>query len=82
MTSLVLGIDPDAFGALAFVDRVSGALVEVLDMPKLDLKPARLVDVSQLAGIVDEWSGRIGEVYLEQQWARPTDPSSFLPGRP
>ena len=77
MTALILGIDPDAFGALAFVNRDTGALVELLDMPMLDLKPARLVDGMQLAAILDEWSGRIGEAFVERQWARPTDPPSF-----
>lgn len=77
MTALVLGIDPDAYGALALVDRETGALVELLDMPSLELKPARLVDVAQLAVILDEWSTRIGDAYIERAWARPTDPPSF-----
>lgn len=77
MTALVLGIDPDAFGALALVDRETGALVELFDMPSLELKPARLVDVAQVAAILDEWSTRIGDAYIERAWARPTDPPSF-----
>jgi crossover junction endodeoxyribonuclease RuvC len=77
VTSLVLGIDPDAFGALAFVDRETGVLVDVLDMPQLDLKPARLVDVQQVASILDEWSERIGFAFIEKAWARPTDPPSY-----
>jgi crossover junction endodeoxyribonuclease RuvC len=77
VTALVLGIDPDAYGALAFIDRHSGVLVDVVDMPQLALKPARLVDVAQLAAILDEWSARIGEAYIEKQWARPTDPPSY-----
>lgn len=77
MTALVLGIDPDAFGALAFVDRVTGVLVDVVDMPQLNLKPARLVDVGQLASILDEWSERIGDAYIEKAWARPTDAPSY-----
>lgn len=77
MTGLVLGVDPDAFGALALVNRESGELVELLDMPSLEMKPARLVDVAQLAAILDEWSSRIGDAYVERAWARPTDPPSF-----
>jgi crossover junction endodeoxyribonuclease RuvC len=77
VTGLVLGVDPDAFGALAFVNRETGALVDVLDMPVLDLKPMRLVDGAQLAGLLDEWATRIGEAYVERQWARPTDPPSY-----
>lgn len=77
MTKLVLGIDPDAFGALAFVDGDTGGLVDVVDMPMLDLKPARLVDPFQVAAILDEWSTRIGFAYIEKAWARPTDPPSY-----
>ena len=77
MTALILGIDPDAYGALALIDRESGKLVELLDMPQLDLKPARLVDGAQLAAILDEWATRIGEAFIERAWARPTDPPSF-----
>jgi crossover junction endodeoxyribonuclease RuvC len=77
MTALILGIDPDAYGALAFINRDTGVLVDVIDMPVLDLKPAKLVDGAQLAAILDEWATRIGEAYVERQWARPTDPPSF-----
>ena len=77
MTALILGIDPDAYGALALVERDTGKLVEVIDMPSLELKPARLVDGAQLAAILDEWATRIGEAYVERAWARPTDPPSF-----
>jgi hypothetical protein len=77
MTSLILGIDPDAFGALALVDRETGALVDVIDMPILDVKPARLVDVRQLAAILDPLSPKIGEAIIEKAWARPMDPPSF-----
>lgn len=77
MTRLVLGIDPDAHGALALVDRETGQLVELLDMPLQDVKGGRLVDVRQLAALVDPWAERIGEAYIEKAWARPTDPPSF-----
>jgi crossover junction endodeoxyribonuclease RuvC len=77
MTNLVLGIDPDAYGALAFVNRDTGALVEILDMPQLNVQPARLVDPFQLAAILDEWGTRIGDAYIEKAWARPRDPPSF-----
>lgn len=77
MSGLVLGIDPDAFGALALMDPSTGQLVEVFDMPSLEMKPARLVDLAQVAAILDEWSGKIGDVYIERAWARPSDPPSF-----
>jgi hypothetical protein len=77
MTHLILAIDPDAFGALALMDRESGELVEVIDMPQANVKPARLVDLRQLAGIIDQWSEKIGEAYVEKAWARPRDPPSF-----
>jgi crossover junction endodeoxyribonuclease RuvC len=77
MTHLVAGIDPDAFGAVALMDRNTGVLVEVIDMPQANVKPARLVDLRQLAAILDEWSPKIGEVYVEKAWARPNDPPSF-----
>lgn len=77
MTALILGIDPDAYGALALINRETGALVEIIDMPVLDIKPAKLVDARQLAAILDEWATRIGDAWIEKAWARPTDPPSF-----
>jgi hypothetical protein len=77
MTALVLGIDPDAFGALALLNRETGVLVDVIDMPILDVQPARLVDVRQLAGILDPLASQIGDAFVEKAWGRPTDPPSF-----
>lgn len=78
MTNLIAGIDPDGFGAIAMVDRETGELIDVLDMPQLEGSAGgRLIDLNALALVLDAWADRLGEVYVEQAWARPTDPSSF-----
>lgn len=65
----ILGIDPGLSGALALYDPTDGAL-EVVDMPTLQLKK-RVVDEYALARIIDNWSSRIREVWLEQVGTRP-----------
>jgi len=67
--SAILGIDPGLSGALALYD-VDGSL-EVLDMPVLQLKTKRQVDEYAVARIIDNWSSRIREVWLEQVGTRP-----------
>lgn len=67
--SAILGIDPGLSGALALYD-VDG-LLEIVDIPTLQLKTKRVVDEYALARIVDAWSGRIREVWLEQVGTRP-----------
>ena len=64
----VLGIDPGLSGALALYD---GDALEVVDIPTLQLKSKRVVDEYALARIIDNWSGRIREVWLEQVGTRP-----------
>ena len=66
--SAILGIDPGLSGALALYD-VDGSL-EVIDIPTLQLKK-RVVDEYALARIIDAWSGRVREVWLEQVGTRP-----------
>ena len=68
MGTAILGIDPGLSGALALYD-VDGSL-EVIDMPTLQLKK-RVVDEYALARIIDNWSGHIREVWLEQVGTRP-----------
>lgn len=68
MGTAILGIDPGLSGALALYD-VDGSL-EVIDIPTLQLKK-RVIDEYALARIVDDWSGRIREVWLEQVGVRP-----------
>jgi hypothetical protein len=77
MTGLILGVDPDTGGALAWVNRETGALFDVVDMPVLDVKGGRLVDVPQLAAILDDWATRTGEAFVEKAWARPTDARAY-----
>jgi crossover junction endodeoxyribonuclease RuvC len=69
MNSAILGIDPGLSGALALYD-VNGQL-EVVDMPTHQLRTKRVIDEYGLARIIDNWSTRIGEVWLEQVGTRP-----------
>ncbi|WP_219926473.1 hypothetical protein, partial [Corynebacterium diphtheriae] len=55
-------------GALALLD-IDGSL-EVVDMPTLQLKK-RVIDEYALARIIDNWSSRVREVWLEQVATRP-----------
>lgn len=64
----ILGIDPGLSGALALYG-VDGSL-EVVDIPTLQLKK-RVIDEYALARIIDDWSSRICEVWLEQVGVRP-----------
>lgn len=66
--SAILGVDPGLSGAMALYD-VDGTL-EIVDMPTLQLKK-RVVDEYALARIIDNWSSRIREVWLEQVGTRP-----------
>lgn len=68
MGRAILGIDPGLSGALALLD-IDGSL-EVIDMPTLQLKK-RVVDEYALARIIDDWSSRIREVWIEQVGVRP-----------
>lgn len=68
MRTAILGIDPGLSGALALYD-VDGSL-EVIDIPTLQLKK-RIIDEYALARIIDDWSVRTREVWLEQVGVRP-----------
>jgi hypothetical protein len=67
--SCILGIDPGLSGALALYD-VDGSL-EVMDIPTLQMRTKRVIDEYALARIVDNWSSRVREVWLEQVGVRP-----------
>lgn len=67
--SAILGIDPGLSGALALYD--VNATLEVVDIPTLRLKTKRVIDEYALARIIDNWSSRIREVWLEQVGVRP-----------
>lgn len=64
-----LGIDPGLTGALALY-YPDGSL-EIQDMPVYELKTKRAVDEYALARILDDWSTRTREVWLEQVGVRP-----------
>lgn len=68
MSTAILGIDPGLYGALALYD-IDGSL-EIVDVPTLSLKK-RVIDEYALARIIDDWSGRVREVWLEQVGTRP-----------
>lgn len=67
----ILGIDPGLDGALALYDPSDRSL-EVVDMPVFQLKTKRQIDEYALARIVDDWSGRVREVWLELVNAMPS----------
>lgn len=69
MNTAILGIDPGLSGALALYD-VDGSL-EVMDIPTLQMRTKRVLDEYALARIIDNWSVRIHEVWLEQVGVRP-----------
>lgn len=68
--SCILGIDPGLSGALALYDPTDATL-EILDMPVFQLKTKRQVDEYALARIIDDWSPRTREVWLELVGVRP-----------
>lgn len=65
----ILGIDPGLSGALALFDPADGSL-EISDIPTLKIGKT-VIDEYALARIIDSWSPRIREVWLEQVGVRP-----------
>lgn len=80
MTTSILGIDPGLSGAITLLSP-DGSL-EVRDIPTLQLKK-RVIDEYALARIIDDWSNRVREVWLEQVATRPGEGSvgAFTFGR-
>ena len=70
MTGAVLGIDPGASGALCLL-RPDGA-AEIADVPMLDVKPRRVVDLHRLAAILAEWAPDRPTAWIELVGPRPT----------
>ena len=66
----ILGIDPGRYGALALYNPTTGDLT-VHDMPTLQVGKRHLVDATEVARIIDNWSAQIWEVWLEQVATRP-----------
>lgn len=77
MGDLILGIDPGLDGAVALLDVHSGELVEVFDVPTLQLKNRRELDEYGLARIVDEWSPQVTEAWIEDAWPRPGEAATL-----
>lgn len=71
MASSFLGIDPGLTGALALYDPAADAL-EVEDVPTFRVAGKTVMDEASLARIVDNWSPRIREVWLELVNAMPS----------
>lgn len=67
---LVLGIDPGKRGALALLDKTTGAL-EIEDVPILTIRGKTVVDHYGLARIVDAWAPRNPLVAIELVGSRP-----------
>lgn len=53
MSGLFLGVDPDLGGALAWINGETNALIDLIDMPVLEIRGKRILDVTQLAVILD-----------------------------
>jgi hypothetical protein len=70
MTSVILGIDPGLSGALAFYEPATGAL-DTYDMPTFRVGTKTAIDEYGLARLIDSWSPRVGEVWLELVGVRP-----------
>lgn len=74
---LILGLDPGLDGALALVDLLSGDLVEVWDVPTLQLKNKRELDAYRLANLIDEQASRIEEAWIERVWPFPGEANTL-----
>ncbi len=72
--SLILGIDPGLYGALALYDPATGAL-SISDVPTLNVGKAGkrkiIVDEYALARVVDDVAGKVSEVWLEKVGTMP-----------
>lgn len=69
---LILGVDPGVSGALAFLDYLTGDLVEVVDMPvHKRAKGGTLLDEYGLARLIDERAARVVEAWTEIPTPRP-----------
>ena len=68
---VIIGIDPGVTGALALL-RPDQSL-RVIDIPTLDVKPRRTLDLGALAGIFDDLAKEAPNVWIELVGPRPTD---------
>jgi hypothetical protein len=68
-----LGIDPGLTGALALYDPADGSL-EIEDMPVFKVERKTHINEPVLARIVDGWSSRVREVWLELVNGMPSIP--------
>jgi crossover junction endodeoxyribonuclease RuvC len=67
----IIGCDPGLSGALALL-REDGSM-ELRDIPTIEAKPRRMIDLHATAHIFDVWAKEAPSVWLEQVGARPTD---------
>ena len=71
--SSILGIDPGASGALCLL-RLDGS-ADIRDIPMLDVRPRRVVNLHALAAIIAGWQGEGATAWIELVGPRPTDGS-------
>ena len=71
MRDLILGVDPGLDGALALIDLHNGDLVDVFDMPVLQLKAKRELDEYGLARIIDQHAALLTDAWIERVWSMP-----------
>ena len=69
----ILGIDPGVTGALCLL-RPDGSF-DLHDVPTLDVKPRRILDLHALAAIFRDWADENPTVWIELVGPRPTDGS-------
>ena len=67
----ILGIDPGASGALTLLQPDRSC--RVIDLPMLDVKPRRVLDLAALADIFDDLAVHRPVVWMELVGPRPTD---------
>lgn len=68
---LILGVDPGLKGALAFIDYLSGELVQWDDMPSWNVGGKPTVDEYSLARLLDHMGPRVVEAWIEVPTPRP-----------
>ncbi len=67
----ILGVDPGVTGALTLLWPDQSC--RVIDMPTLEVKPRRVLDLAKLADIFDDLEKHRPAVWMEQVGPRPTD---------
>jgi crossover junction endodeoxyribonuclease RuvC len=68
---LILGIDPGLSGALAFYDPKANAVTEIHDMPTLEIKGKKRLELYQMSTLVEKLAREIKMAFIEDVGAMP-----------